>query len=134
MTYFQVFAGKGSPFGGEGLTLEKIEAADGGANTILVVEGGAAVPWSKPEDLSYAADQPLPPLGDLYLNECYVNPRGSFLTLFADGSVRCFFHDTPESLLRPLITWNGSEPVDWSVLEPWCKGIRREASLGQPRP
>jgi hypothetical protein len=134
MTYFQVFVGKGSPFGGEELTLEKIKAADGGANTILVVEGGASVAWSKPVDLSYAADQPLPPLGNLYLNECYVSPRGSFLTLFADGSIRCFFHDAPESLLRPLITWNGGEPLDWSALEPWHKGRRREASLGQPWP
>lgn len=132
LTYFQVFVGKGSPFGGEELNLEKIQAVGGRANTILVVEGGTPVPWSKPEDLWYAPDQPLPLLGDLYRNECYVNPRGSFLTLFADGSIRCFFHDTPESLLRPLIVWNRSQPVDWSVLEPWQKGRRREASRGQP--
>ena len=63
--------------------------------------------------------------------EAYVNPRGRFLALFADGSVRCFFHDTPERLIRPLVTWDGGEEVDWSRLEPWCRG---EGTLGKPRP
>ncbi|HEV3262858.1 MAG TPA: DUF1559 domain-containing protein [Gemmataceae bacterium] len=133
-TFYQVFVGKGTAFAGEELALKRINAADGCANTVLVVEAAESVPWTKPADLHYATDQPLPPLGDLYRNEHYVNPRGRFLALFADGSVRCFFHDTPERLLRPLITWNGGEEVDWNQLEPWCRGMRGEASLGKPRP
>jgi len=133
-TVYQVFVGKGTVFEREGLTAEKINAADGCANTILVVEAGESVPWTKPADLRYAADQPLPPLGDLYRKENYVNPRGRFLALFADGSVRCFFHDTPERLIRPLLTWKGGEEVDWNQLEPWCRGMRGEATLGKPRP
>jgi hypothetical protein len=133
-TYYQVFVGKGTPFESEGLTLEKIDAADGCANTILVIEAGESVPWTKPEDLPYAADHPLPPRGDFYRDEYYVNPRGRFLALFADGSCRCFFQDTPEHLLRPLVTWNGGEAVDWNQLEPWCPGVPGEATLGKPRP
>jgi hypothetical protein len=82
------------------------------------------VPWTKPADLPYAADLPLPPLGDFYKKECYVNPRGRFLALFADGSVRCCFHETPEQLVRPLVTWNGHEDMHWNELEPWCPGVR----------
>jgi hypothetical protein len=104
LTYYQVFVGNGTVFEGAGRTWKEIEEAHGCANTILVVEAGEAVSWTAPVDLAYEADQPLPPLGDLYRNEYYVNPRGRFLALFADGSVRCLFRDTPERLLRPLIT------------------------------
>ena len=37
---------------------------DGTANTILVVEAAEAVPWTKPEDLEYDPNGPLPKLGD----------------------------------------------------------------------
>jgi hypothetical protein len=123
-TFYQVFVGKGTVWGGEPLTPERLDAAHGRANTILIVEAGASVPWTKPADLPYAADRPLPPLGDFYKKEDYVNPRGRFLALFADGSVRCFFHDTPEPLLRPLVTWDGHEGVDWDALAPWCPDVR----------
>jgi hypothetical protein len=48
-----------------------IEAADGCANTILVVEGGQPVPWTKPADLVYESEKALPTLGDFYKNEFY---------------------------------------------------------------
>jgi hypothetical protein len=133
LTYYQVFVGKGTPFGQKGLTLEKIDAAEGGANTILVVEGRTAVPWARPADLPYAAGRPLPLLGDLYRKENFVSDRGRFLALFADGSVCCFLHDTPERLLRPLVTWNGGEEVNWKEVEPWCPGLRGEPTRGRPR-
>jgi hypothetical protein len=133
-TFYQVFDGKGTAFEGEGLTLDQINGADGCANTILVVEAGQAVPWTKPADLPYAAGQPLPAFGDFYKHEHYVNPRGRFLALFADGSVRCFFHATPERVIRPLLTWNGGEAVDWNELEPWCGGMRGDATWGKARP
>jgi hypothetical protein len=52
---------------------------DGLAYTILIVEGGKAVPWTKPEDLPYVADKPLPELGGLFPDV--------FHTAFADGKV-----------------------------------------------
>jgi hypothetical protein len=42
---------------------------DGTSNTILVAEATEGVPWTKPVDLRYAADQPLPPLGGLYSDD-----------------------------------------------------------------
>ncbi len=131
-TYCQVFVGPGTVFGGARRSLKDIEQADGAANTLLLVEAASAVPWTKPADLTYAADQPLPPRGNFYLNECLVNPRGRYLAVFADGSLRAFFHDTPDTLLRPLITWNGHEPVDWAQLNAWCPGLQGRPDLGRP--
>jgi hypothetical protein len=52
---------------------------DGTSNTIMVVEAGTAVPWTKPDD--YTPGQGgLPPLGAL--------ESDGFWTVFADGSVR----------------------------------------------
>ncbi len=53
---------------------------DGTSNTILLVEAKRSIPWTKPEDIPYAADKPLPKLGGWI--------PGEFLTAFADGSVR----------------------------------------------
>jgi prepilin-type processing-associated H-X9-DG protein len=62
------------------------------------------VPWTRPDDLPYAPDQPLPKLGGLF-------PNG-FNAAFADGSVRFINRDTDEAVLRALITWNGGEQID----------------------
>lgn len=74
-TYFQVFIGKGTPFEGrEGCRLKDISRR---SYTILVVEAATAVPWTKPEDIPYDADQPLPEFGGLF--------KEYFWVLFADG-------------------------------------------------
>ncbi len=51
---------------------------DGPANTLLAVEAKRDIPWTKPEDLSYAPDKPLPELGGF-------DPDG-FSTVFVDTS------------------------------------------------
>ncbi len=53
---------------------------DGASKTILLVEAGAdkAVPWTKPEDLTYDPKNPVASLGDI---------GDSFTILMADGSV-----------------------------------------------
>jgi hypothetical protein len=122
-TFYQMFVGANTVGDGIGISGKDIEAADGCANTIVVVEGAESVPWTKAEDLVYDSGKPLPRFADFYKNEFYGRaPRGRFLALFADGSVRGFFNDTPDALLRPLITWDGGEKVDWKELEPWCPG------------
>jgi uncharacterized protein (TIGR03067 family) len=57
------------------------------------------VPWTKPEDLPYAADQPLPKLG------C-VPDADVFAVAFADGRIQYIPKKTPENVIRGMITWN----------------------------
>ena len=45
---------------GRGVDLR--EFLDGTSNTILVLETDQSVPWTKPEDLEWAPDGPLPRL------------------------------------------------------------------------
>jgi prepilin-type processing-associated H-X9-DG protein len=107
-THYQVFTGGGAIFqvGPETrpLSLQRIATADGTSKTLLVVEADAPVPWTKPEDLPYSPDQPLPKLGGLF--------RDGFNVLMADGSVRRFPKDTNEKTIRAAITWNGEEVVN----------------------
>lgn len=89
-TFFQVFTGPGAmfelipnaktPFGAVGQRLAAI--ADGTSNTLMVVEGGKAVPWTKPEDIPFSGMEkaPVPPLGGL--------SKEGFLTVFGDGSIQ----------------------------------------------
>lgn len=101
LTYYQVFVGKGAAFEGpNGVKLA--DFPDGLRNTFLLVEAAEPVPWTKPEDLTYSADQPLPKIGGLW--------RSGFNAAFADGSVDFFLHDEiDEKALRALITRNGSD-------------------------
>lgn len=101
-TYYQVLTGKGTMFERQ-LSLGAIAAGDGTANTFMVVEAGVPVPWTKPGDLTYAPDQPLPQLGD--------PAAADFNALFADGTARRVQRKTKESTLRALITWNGNEAI-----------------------
>jgi hypothetical protein len=74
---------------------------DGTAFTILLVEADDRVPWSKPQDLPYAADKPLPGLGKHY--------GGDFIVAMADGSVRIVSRKVSEKTIRAAITANGGE-------------------------
>jgi hypothetical protein len=80
---------------------------DGTSNTLLVVEAGEAVPWTKPVDIPYDANKPVPKLGG--------NFKDGFHVLFADGSVR-FVRQFHEPTLRLLITPNDGMPVDHDKL------------------
>ncbi|HWY87399.1 MAG TPA: DUF1559 domain-containing protein [Gemmataceae bacterium] len=103
-TPFQVFVGKGTPFEKDLVVrFADIRAADGLANTILIAEAKTQVTWTKPHDIAYAPDQPLPPLG---------KSRGTgFHAVMADGSVRFFKKDTDEKIIRAMVTWKGGEEV-----------------------
>jgi len=100
-TFFQVFTGKNTVF----------EGTAGGrlgdtrpSNTILIVEAGDPVPWTKPADLVYRADQPLPRLGGLFSN--------GFNVAFDAGAVRFIRRSVREKTMRALITRNGGEQID----------------------
>ena len=106
-TFYQVFVGKGTAFEGpRGLKLSE-NFPDGTGNTILVIEAGVAVPWTKPEDLHYAKDEPLPKLGGLY--------KDTFRVAFVDSrsarsnerrAKRPFAPPLPATVGRRL-TWTG---------------------------
>jgi Protein of unknown function (DUF1559) len=94
-TFYQVLVGKGTSFEiGRKVSIPG-SFTNGLSNTILIAEAATPVPWTKPEDLSYAPDQPLPRLGGLAPEH--------FLAAMGDGSVRSFAKDTNEKTLRQAI-------------------------------
>jgi hypothetical protein len=106
-TVCHVFVGPGAAFEGrEGLRLPE-DFPDGTSNTILLMEAGAPVPWTKPEDLAYTPDGPLPELPTLF--------RDGFRVGMADGSTRWVPKGTTEKDLRDLITRNAGVRIssDW---------------------
>ncbi len=103
LTHVRVFVGKGTPFeGGRGPRREDFN--DGPDRTMMAVEADEAVPWTKPDELPYAPDKPLPTLGG--------GPRGSFAALMADGGVRFIPAKLDEALLRRAITRDDRQPLD----------------------
>lgn len=94
-TFYQAFVGKGTAFE-DGAFLRLQDLRGGTSNTFLIVEAGRAVPWTKPEDIIYADDQPVPKLGGMF--------KDSFRVAFADCRVDSFPHDVSEASLRAGIT------------------------------
>ena len=76
---------------------------DGTSNTIALVEAQRPIPWTKPEDVAYDPDKPLPKLGGY-------QPK-TFVAAFADGFVRPISQGIDERLLRALFTCKGGETV-----------------------
>jgi hypothetical protein len=94
-TFYQVFHGKDAIFTGT-FPARIASISDGVSNTILIAEASEAVPWTKPDDLFYQADKPIPKLGGTF--------DDGFHAAMADGTVRFIPKDTPEKVLRVLIT------------------------------
>ncbi|MGH7224337.1 MAG: protein kinase domain-containing protein, partial [Gemmataceae bacterium] len=115
-TVFQVFVGPGTafepvkgrnfgPFGSSCLPFRSF--SDGPANTILIAEAAEAVPWTKPVDLSYDPQRPLPKLGGAFVT--------GFFIATADGRLRVLKYSISEKTLRAAITRNGGDVLgeDW---------------------
>jgi type II secretory pathway pseudopilin PulG len=84
---------------------DRASIKDGLANTILIVEAGEAVEWTKPDDLDASPNNPFPPVGGFKI-------RGNvFGVLLGDGSYRHWPLDYPQDKLRALITHSGGEMV-----------------------
>jgi hypothetical protein len=109
MTFYQVFSGKEAPFNGTFWRRKLNTFADGLSNTVLVVESGEPVIWTKPQDLPFDDKKPLPKLGGLF-------PDG-FHVAMANGAVRFVPRDTPEKIVRAIITPAGGESVELPGLE-----------------
>jgi hypothetical protein len=119
-TRYQMLVGPGTAFERPGLTWK--DFPDGPAETILFVEGGEAVPWSKPADVIYDPNGPLSALGAGFTKPVYflcneVARTPGFNAVFGDGKVRFIRGDIEEDALRAVITRNRGEKVDLSTLE-----------------
>lgn len=62
----------------------------------MVAEGNETVPWTKPEELSYSANDPLPKLGGQF--------NGDFNVLLCDSWCQMISGTVPEPALRAAIT------------------------------
>jgi hypothetical protein len=119
LTHYQLFVGPDTPFGMPGRPRHKLPGLDafaeegpqiptsfpaGTTNTILIATARDPVPWTKPADLPYDRNKPLPPLGGHY--------GAGFNAALADGSVRWIDSKVPEAVLRRAITseleWGGN--------------------------
>jgi hypothetical protein len=71
------------------------------------VEAADPVPWTKPDDLEYAPNRPLPRLGGHW--------RGGPRAALADGEVRQLGSGVTEQTLRAAITPNAGDRLgpDW---------------------
>jgi len=103
LTYFQGIVGDGGIFSvAGGATLTATSHPTSAAQTILIVEAGNPVPWTKPDDYEHVLNKPLPALG---------GPRGDFfLAAFADGHVQRISKQTPEKILRCMMQWDNTTP------------------------
>ena len=110
-TSYFVLVGPGTVFSEEGAKpplggMPMQEIRDGTANTIMAVEAKRSVPWTKPEDLPYDPQKPLPELGGHF--------EGGFLAALCDGSVHFLSKDLEEAVLRMLIEKSDGQVVDWN--------------------
>jgi hypothetical protein len=85
------------------------EIVDGTSNTVLLVEAGEAVPWTKPADLPYDDKKPLPKFGGLF--------KEGFHIAMADGYVFFGKKDADETTLRRVITRDDGQVVDTGKLQ-----------------
>lgn len=112
-TFYQVFVGKNCLFEvGKQITFEDV--TDGTVNTIAVIAPAEAVPWTKPTDLAYAADKPLPSFTGGMIADGLI----SFAT--ADSGVHMIpnaFGEAKEQLFRLAITRNDGVPIELTKLQ-----------------
>jgi uncharacterized protein (TIGR03067 family) len=107
-TPFRAFVGNGAVFE-NGKQTRLPDITDGMSITFLFVEAADAVPWTKPDDLEFNPQGPLPKLGGRF--------DGVFLGCFCDGSARPFSAALKPETLKKLITRAGGESVEPAEIE-----------------
>jgi hypothetical protein len=109
--------------------------ADGTANTFLVVEAGAAVPWSKPQDIPFRFDLEGAMKGGKHPWETATWPKlggmfdGDFHAVMVDGTVYYIKKDAPGEKLRPFITPRDGVMPDYRGI-----GLEEPAWMREPPP
>jgi hypothetical protein len=107
VTFYRVFTGPGTLFDGKARRSRTIP--DGNSTTILVVEAGEAVPWTKPDELPYDKGKPLPKLGGIF--------RDGFHILYADGHTQFVGRRLDERMFRTGILFDDGNVFDEELLE-----------------
>jgi hypothetical protein len=102
-TVYHVLVGPGTPFEHDGLRLSD-DFPYGLSNTVLFVEAGDPVPWTKPEEIPFDPTQPLR-LRGLF--------RNGFRACTADAGYRFIPDGTDDEALRAAVTRNGNKPLPW---------------------
>ncbi len=104
---YYVLNGPGTIFEGtKGIGIADIK--DGTSNTLLVVESKQNIPWTKPEDIPFDPNKPLPKIGGFV--------KGQFLAVLADGFARPFETEKVKDQLKWLILRNDGHPIDWEKI------------------
>jgi beta-lactamase regulating signal transducer with metallopeptidase domain len=104
---YYVLVGPGTIFEGkDGIKISDI--IDGTSNTLMVVEAKRNIPWTKPDDISFDPEKPLPELGGF--------EKGHFATALADGSARRFETEKVKDQLKWLIIRNDGHVIDLQKL------------------
>jgi hypothetical protein len=120
-TFYQVFVGPHAAFEKHRALRMPGDFTDGLSYIILIAEAGSAVPWTKPEDLHFAPDEPVPQLGGLF--------PGLFHVAMADGSVVALSKRIDAETLARAIMRDDGHPIN---LDPFKAPLsRREAELRQ---
>jgi hypothetical protein len=78
-------------------------------NVLLAVEAAEPVPWTKPEDIPYQPEKPLPPIGGLFADITQA--------VFLEASVVALRKDVDEKVLKALIGGPCREPYKRMELE-----------------
>jgi hypothetical protein len=104
-TVYHVLVGPGTPFEvRSGLRLPN-DFPDGTSNTILFVEAGPPVPWTKPEEIGFDPGRTVN-LQGLF--------RDGFRACSADGKYRFVRRESDQATIRAALTRDGGEqPPDW---------------------
>ncbi len=109
-TYYRAFSHPGAAFekprDGKPIRISLAEDfPDGSENTILVVESGELIEWTRPDGLEWPAGKPRPALGGRNLKAPF------FVVVMADGQARRIRREIPDDDLRALIGRNDRRTV-----------------------
>jgi len=99
--------GQFRPFYDRGSCKYPASFADGTSQSILIVEAAETVPWTKPDELPYDPNKPLPKVGGWFRNGFHVG--------MGDGSVHFVSSKVSEPTFRAAITIAGNDVLgpDW---------------------